>query len=155
MKIVHQTSFEQYAPPDVNEYRAPPGVISTVYIWKFCSFCYLCWSGLLNTYKAISGDVTQEVYSECRRFLLRLPFHAQRKPWGEIEKSCSHTFGCHNLFNCERQLAVSLSSQYRHSFRQHFIHCKCFSCNIYNFYLCPSHVQTHLAVTTCSVVRDS
>ena len=62
------------------------------------------------------------VYSECRRFLLRLPFHAQKKPWGEIEKSCSHTFGCHNLFSCERQHAVSLFSSTELSFYQDFAH---------------------------------
>jgi len=31
MKIVNKTSFEHDVPPGVNEYRAPPGVISAFY----------------------------------------------------------------------------------------------------------------------------
>ena len=52
----------------------------------------------------------------------------KKKPWGEIEKSCSHTFGCHNLFSCERQHAVSLFSSTELSFHQDFAHPMAMQC---------------------------
>ena len=46
MKIVNKTSFEHGAPPGVNEYRAPPGVISAFYkvSLRFYILTLILWS---------------------------------------------------------------------------------------------------------------